>query len=633
MKILFAVLPGHPLNVPALAFHRLKHALTKGKILRSDDIDIIYLNYEYMTYFGSLLYKALERSGTFHAEGIDIAFRDRANCALVNAGRSELDSYLERMATSEPTYLGKDPARPISQLLQGLEGHTRTILESYSIRDYDIVGLSSTFSPPSSIIKFSRLIKEANRKAITIVGGSLCFRELSRGWLENVYSIDLVASGPSLVSFPQMVNEVLNGKEIGNIHIDGIVHRDSMYQCFTTGADIDVSEPDFTEFSEYSAALAGNLECSTMRSAIPIELSRGCGWGKCSFCNQPEFDDCNTSSCEPNEAMRRIWQALVDNPNSDVMIYDAYVSPQRIADIIIPVMKGNCDQIAIFETRPNIAASVLDMMSNCSGIELFQPGIESFSTSVLRKVNKGTTGFDGILLLRRCLTRDVLPLWNFLCGIPEMTAEEYCFNQETVNRIIHFFPPSGLWPIDFVRWSPYWKSGSALGLVANPRRTLFPNIEANAAAAYSFLASGSTGDSIMELLAEYYETMSKSVNDWRRRWRESEAYGTCPKLDLEQRMGEYIIVDSRYDEEVNIRVSQDDVRALTFLEDIHREKDLAAAMSWGESRANDWIEMADRKGLVFREDGRFTSLVNIQPNGKLHKIYMKNKELRGSLIP
>ena len=53
-----------------------------------------------------------------------------------------------------------------------------------------------------------------------------------------------------------------------------------------------------------------------------------------------------------------------------------------------------------------------------SGFTSIQPGVESFSASVLRLMRKGLSPLQNIALLRWCDEYFVEPYWNVLAGLP-----------------------------------------------------------------------------------------------------------------------------------------------------------------------------------------------------------------------
>ena len=70
-----------------------------------------------------------------------------------------------------------------------------------------------------------------------------------------------------------------------------------------------------------------------------------------------------------------------------------------------------------FETKANLKREQLQAMRE-AGVLAIQPGIESFSTPILKLMEKGVTALQNIRLLKWCAEFGILHVWNVIYGFP-----------------------------------------------------------------------------------------------------------------------------------------------------------------------------------------------------------------------
>ena len=79
-----------------------------------------------------------------------------------------------------------------------------------------------------------------------------------------------------------------------------------------------------------------------------------------------------------------------------------------------------------------------------AGVRSIQPGIESFSDSVLRLMRKGVTGLQNVQLLKWCRELGLRPYWNLLWGFPGEDPQEYARMAERLVVIAEKLKDRGL---------------------------------------------------------------------------------------------------------------------------------------------------------------------------------------------
>src|SRR5436309_709930 len=132
-----------------------------------------------------------------------------------------------------------------------------------------------------------------------------------------------------------------------------------------------------------------------------------------------------------------------------------------------------------------------------AGISTIQPGIEALSTRLLKRMRKGVSAYQNLMLLRYARAAGVEMTWNLLWGFPGDEPEAYEETLALLPLIHHLEPPSVVGQLSIDRFSPYFFEPDAHG-VRNVRPLaaygdVFPEGTALAKVAYHFVADFPSG--------------------------------------------------------------------------------------------------------------------------------------------
>jgi len=246
-----------------------------------------------------------------------------------------------------------------------------------------------------------------------------------------------------------------------------------------------------------------------------------------------------------------------------------------------------------------------------AGVNMIQPGIESLATSTLKLMKKGTTVFRNLCLMKFCAVYGIEPAWNLLIGFPGEGEDVYRKYLDDIPLLVHLPPPTGVYPVRFDRYSPYFVKSKEYGLELRPLdyySLIYPfPADALDNMAYYFADSNSG--------AEYAQTMSKwigrikeQIDRWIDAWKDDKA---GPKLLLHENGDRCMISDSRSGELNEYPLEAISGRILNFLADkqkrvgdVAREfRDIA-----GFNAAKE-VAILREKGLLFQEEDRYLTLV------------------------
>jgi hypothetical protein len=138
--------------------------------------------------------------------------------------------------------------------------------------------------------------------------------------------------------------------------------------------------------------------------------------------------------------------------------------PPEYYDELFPRLKTVIPSARIlFQFRAGLTFAQLSSVSE-AGATLLQPGIETLSPALLRRMDKGVTLRDIIALLRygRSLNLDLK--WNLLFGFPGDQEGEYEEMLALFPLLHHLQPPDKMMPLRLSRYSRYQEAPGMFGI-------------------------------------------------------------------------------------------------------------------------------------------------------------------------
>src|SRR5262249_26047202 len=134
---------------------------------------------------------------------------------------------------------------------------------------------------------------------------------------------------------------------------------------------------------------------------------------------------------------------------------------------VLPLLETPSNMDIFYEVKADLSEDDFVVLQK-SRVKLIQPGIESLATSTLKLIKKGTTSFQNINFLKMSVLYGIKPTWNLLIGFPGEGAEVYQRYLEVIPLLVHLEPPSGVYPVRFDRFSPYYNQARSYGLDLHP---------------------------------------------------------------------------------------------------------------------------------------------------------------------
>jgi ribosomal peptide maturation radical SAM protein 1 len=331
-----------------------------------------------------------------------------------------------------------------------------------------LVGFTSVFQQHVASLALARALKRADPGLCVVFGGANCEGPMGAETVRRFPFVDAAVSGEADLVFPELARRVLSGRPLEGL--PGVFTQGSVAEAFAAGrlggappvTDLDaLPEPDYSDFFvQWRRSGLGRH----WRPRLFFESSRGCWWGQkhhCTFCGLN-----GQTMVFRSKSARRAADELTGlarrHPGCDVQVVDNILDV-RYFDSLLVELAARPEKLDLFyETKSNLDREQVRRL-HAAGVRSIQPGIESFSDSVLRLMRKGVTGLQNIQLLRWCREIGVRPYWNVLWGFPGEDPAEYARMAALVPLLTHLTPPVGFAGVRLDRFSPNFTQSSDLG--------------------------------------------------------------------------------------------------------------------------------------------------------------------------
>ncbi len=317
-----------------------------------------------------------------------------------------------------------------------------------------VVGCTTTFEQTASSIAILTAIKQLSPNTLTIIGGANCSGEMATGIASLSPYIDYVFSGESETVFPTFLKQVKSGQLPQNNIIQGA-------PCTTMDT---IPTPDYHEFYTQQAALVNPLPLNTW---LPFETSRGCWWGDkqaCTFCGL-NGDDLKYRRKSPSRVLEQLQDLFSTYSPRKIMSYDN-IMPHAYFKELLPQLAeiyGNSDCEFYYEQKANMTLEQVRRLQ-AAHVRVIQPGIESLSTSLLKRMRKGVSAPQNIALLRYARSCGITLNWNLLYAFPGDKLEDYQETLRVLPYLRHLSPPLSMDALGLERFSPYFNHPENYGI-------------------------------------------------------------------------------------------------------------------------------------------------------------------------
>jgi len=338
-------------------------------------------------------------------------------------------------------------------------------LESQDWEQYSAIGFSSTFNQNIASVTLAKLIKERFPKIKIIFGGSNFESEMGMEYFRAFDWIDYVVPGEAEHALPALIRALENNEPIpkGVVHrVEGKVVFEENFQMFKDFDDYPI--PDYDDFFEEIRGI--DPQSHLLDNPIVLyETSRGCWWGEkhhCTFCGL-NASTMKFRARSPERVRQDIAELSAKHDTYRFRLVDNILENQYIENVFGNFAEENYDWEFFLEIKSNLSKKQIQQIAR-GGVNVIQPGIESFSPNQLQEMDKGVRPIQNMVCLKWCMYYGIEVTWSILTGFPEETDEDFKKQLEIIQPLIHLQPPISVGNIWLERFSPYFTRPDKYGI-------------------------------------------------------------------------------------------------------------------------------------------------------------------------
>ncbi|UCG09027.1 MAG: RiPP maturation radical SAM C-methyltransferase, partial [Desulfobacterales bacterium] len=353
---------------------------------------------------------------------------------------------------------------------------THDFIDNLNWGAYRLVGFTVSLCQLTSALYFAKIIKQKNPKLITAVGGSSFSGDTAKNAIKLFPQIDVIITGEGELPLSRLIDYLYRNNQSRDLPaIQGVFTKNGAqtqkrrYPFFQMDTLERLPIPDY---DDYFNLLNSFHPQKSFFPALPVEISRGCWWkpvtrsGKaagCAFCNL-NLQWSGYRSKKPSQVVSEIDSLTTKYRALSVAIVDNVLPQTTSKEIFEKLGKLKKDLRLFSEIRAKVPLAELNAM-RAAGMQEVQIGIEALSTSLLKKLHKGTTAIQNLEIMKNCEALGIANISNLILHFPGSNQQEVT---ETVHNIEFALPYRPLKAVDF--WlgleSPVWQNPGAYGIKA-----------------------------------------------------------------------------------------------------------------------------------------------------------------------
>lgn len=323
--------------------------------------------------------------------------------------------------------------------------------ESILLSKPDLVAFSCLFDQTIPSLALAKFINEIDPSISIAFGGYALKGPIGKNILDAFSFVNHVVTGPGEEHIIKLAKDALKKRNY-IVKIDGENSRSPLH---INSYSIENSPiPDFTNFENQLWELDSKEKIKIDWRVVPYETSRGCWWGEkshCIFCGIDKEDLIYSYKSE-----KKVLEDITSNSRkhsiSTVRFVD-YILPHQYYDDLLPSLIKNEELSFTCELKSNISWDKIKKLKSAGFAEI-QPGIETFSTNILKGMKKGVTAAQNVLTMRAGLQFGIIVHYNFLFGFPFDDYESYEEMIEQIPSLFHLQPPATVVEVLTTRFAP-----------------------------------------------------------------------------------------------------------------------------------------------------------------------------------
>ncbi len=311
-------------------------------------------------------------------------------------------------------------------------------LDQLVLDDVLFVGFSVGWSQLLASLYLAQGIKQRLPHVSVVFGGALCgIRDIGISLLRNFSQIDVIAFGEGEETIIELTDSCCAKESLHEIA--GIGYRDKKDQVVTTQKRPQIRDLDALPIPDHSDYVRQLGDHFVWQNAFPIQMSRGCSWNRCAFCENPSASG-KLRNRSAQSVLKEIFYVNEKHRAFFFFFVDSDITGAKEELIKLCELLTRSDKTLILfacSRVSHLSKKILKLMRR-AGFVFIQLGIESLSSSLLKKIRKGTTAMDNIAALKHAAEVGIKAHYNLMSYFPGETESEVECNIDILQRLRHF---------------------------------------------------------------------------------------------------------------------------------------------------------------------------------------------------
>lgn len=411
----------------------------------------------------------------------------------------------------------------------------------------DAVGFTCSFDQTIAAAALSKKIFDQNKETPIFWGGYAVDGDVGRHMLGVFPFITGIVMGDGERAIVQIADSLESGKHWQSVP-ELLISETGKYVKRNVGLG-ETPSPNFQDYFDDIDDLRASSSVWINNKTVPIECSRGCWWGQknhCVFCgiNKETLKYRTKSDEQFLSHIRNIRETWGDKT---IRLVD-YIFPFAKENTLLPTL---AEEEPLFqfstETKSNTNLAKFERYV-AAGFSEFQPGIESFSSAVLKGMRKGVSAAQNVLFLVLGRQHGCTVHFNILYGFPFDSPVDYKAMTGLLPSLYHLSPPETCTQVFTTRYAPMQTESHELAVkdahVAHKRyEVIFSKAfkKETGFCADRFCYYYETHQNDCSRLNFLYSILVIQARHWQDAWRRKD----LPVCEFERRHGALAFIDTR----------------------------------------------------------------------------------------
>lgn len=329
---------------------------------------------------------------------------------------------------------------PFNKYVEKSDSFFTWALNQVDWKPYNIIGFTLNYGQFLPSLAIAKKIKETYPEKTIVFGGSTTINKLGKKILKTFDWLDFIVSGEGEEPLFHLASDYGNIKSI-----PGLIFRNEEEIIWNKNDNfIDLNSlpvPDFQSYYQDLNNISDEIkQYYSLFGRLPIELSRGCWWNKCTFCNLQAYH----KKYREKNVERFIEELTFLSDTYKILSFQIIGNtlPQhdfhRFCEKLIKLEK---DFDFYVEARAGQLKSEDYSLLKKAGFNHIQIGIETFSSNYIKKMNKGVRIIDNIAALKCCKENSISNVYNIIINYPNEETKDFEETEQTIKLFKQYLDP------------------------------------------------------------------------------------------------------------------------------------------------------------------------------------------------